>query len=375
MQDHEVTGAKAGVFLETFYKPKAAVQVNALSVRAFDAGDQLTGATGDQWDALVRAQHVATRCDLLDPKRAGAGAGVAFATRCGDVVFVQADQPATGGAVFDRILEARRHDAEDGRRGSPTARSAPGSAASLPPPTPPSGTTDSRSSIGRVACLDLGDSTAVVWSHEPAGVIGVVRVKDDDRAGVEGLRPRLAAVRVRRGAGLSHERTGCGREPRPLPHPERIGLVREPHVLQPRGDDGGRVFLVVEDLQRHLVVRRRVELRVDGLDDRLDLGRRLLLVDQRDRVVRRLQALVVLQQDVVGLDDAAAGEEQADVDRAVVERLVGDRATRVELLDLFEVEAVELLLLGAEAERAVEALGRATEDELVAPPASGPRPS
>lgn len=188
VQDREVTGTKAGVFLETFYKPKAAVQVNALSVRAFDTDHQLSGTTGDQWDALVRAQHVAARCDLLDPKRAGAGAGAAFATQCGDVVFVQASQPANGAKQFDRLLQHAGSTLKT-VKGLPNCSKRTGVQGTLPPPTAPSGTTDSRSKIGRVACLDLGRSTAVVWSHEPAGVIGVTRVKDNDRAAWKGYGP------------------------------------------------------------------------------------------------------------------------------------------------------------------------------------------
>ena len=188
VRDHEVTGPKAGVFLETFYKPKAAVQVNALSVRAFDPGHQLTGATGDEWDALVRAQRVAARCTLLDPKRARTGTGAAFATRCGDVVFVPTPQPAKGVKTFDRLLQ-RAGSTPETVKSLPDCSKRSGIQGSLPPPTSPSGTTDSRSSIGRVACLDLGDSTAVVWSHEPAGVIGVVRVKNDDRAAWKGYGP------------------------------------------------------------------------------------------------------------------------------------------------------------------------------------------
>jgi hypothetical protein len=40
-----------------------------------------------------------------------------------------------------------------------------------------------------VACLDLEDSTAVLWSHEPSGVIGVTRVDRDDHAAWKGYGP------------------------------------------------------------------------------------------------------------------------------------------------------------------------------------------
>src|SRR5207342_2962308 len=52
------------------------------------------------------------------------------------------------------------------------------------------------------------------------------------------------------------------------------------------------------------------------------------------------------------------------LDVAVLERLDGYRASRVELLDLLELEAVDLLRLGAEAEVTVLALGRPAEREL-----------
>jgi hypothetical protein len=175
VQDREVTGPKAGVFLETFFKPNAAVQVNSLSVRAFDTGHRLTGATGDQWDALVGAQHIAARCDLLDPKHTGAGAGAAFATQCGDVVYVQASPPTTGAQLFDRLL----------RRAGTTLEKVQG----LPDCSKRTGIEGPLSTTGRVACLDLGDSTAVVWSNEPAGVVGVIRVKHDDRAAWKGYGP------------------------------------------------------------------------------------------------------------------------------------------------------------------------------------------
>jgi hypothetical protein len=34
---------------------------------------------------------------------------------------------------------------------------------------------------GRVACVDSGDATAVIWVDEPAGVVGVARIDDDAR--------------------------------------------------------------------------------------------------------------------------------------------------------------------------------------------------
>jgi hypothetical protein len=43
--------------------------------------------------------------------------------------------------------------------------------------------------VGRVACLDLGDTTAVVWLNETAGVIGVVRVPDAARRPWKGFGP------------------------------------------------------------------------------------------------------------------------------------------------------------------------------------------
>ncbi len=181
VRDSAVTGAKAGVFLETFYKPKAAIQVNALSVRAFGSKQRLTGGIADEWDAVLGAQRVATRCELLDPKQAGVGAGVAFATRCGSVVFLQAAPPQGGEALLDRIL-AKSRTTLTKVPGLPDCSKRTGVVGPLPPPTTPTGPTDGPSGAGRVACLDLGSSTAVVWSHEPTGVIGVIRVPHDDHA-------------------------------------------------------------------------------------------------------------------------------------------------------------------------------------------------
>jgi hypothetical protein len=179
VQDRAVSGTRAGVFVETFFKPNATVQVNALSVRAFTDRHQVGDAAAAGWDALVRAQLVAPRCTLLDPKSANGGPGVDAVTQCGTVVFLHAAAPANGASVFNRIV----HDADPKLT---AVKTLPGCAHHTgirgPLPAPPGATGAAATSIGSVACIDLGGSTLVVWSHDPGGIVGLARVDTKDRA-------------------------------------------------------------------------------------------------------------------------------------------------------------------------------------------------
>ena len=109
-------------------------------------------------------------------------------TRCGSVLLLQADPGQQGNHTFDRIIK-QADDSLDAVKGLPNCRKRTTILGPLPPPTPPDGTTDARTSIGRVACLDLGDSTAVIWVHDLAGVVGITRVKDGERAAWKGYGP------------------------------------------------------------------------------------------------------------------------------------------------------------------------------------------
>ncbi len=97
------------------------------------------------------------------------------------MVFLQAAPPQHGKALLDRIL-AKTGTTLTKVPGLPDCSKRTGVVGPLSPATPPTGTTDGQAGVGRVACLDLGGSTAVVWSHEPTGVIGVIRVQHDDHA-------------------------------------------------------------------------------------------------------------------------------------------------------------------------------------------------
>ena len=88
----------------------------------------------------------------------------------------------------------------------------------------------------------------------------------------------------------------------------------------------------------------------------------VLAHDGRD-VVGLLQMLVVLQHHpAVRVDDARRREEQADVDRAAVERRDGQRAADVQRLEAPEHHAVRVLQPDG-AERTCRTLGRATQGQ------------
>jgi hypothetical protein len=178
---------KVGVFVETFHQPDATVQVRSLTVRAFRDRSRLSGAATDGWNDLLRTTAAATPCTLLETKRARVSASTLFVTKCGSVMYLQTDPTDRGPKVFDQILTKSGADLKP-VKGLPNCAKRTGIQGPLPPPTP-AGYTDTRPSIGRVACLDLEDSTAVVWQHDLAGVIGVTRVKDGDRAAWKGYGP------------------------------------------------------------------------------------------------------------------------------------------------------------------------------------------
>jgi hypothetical protein len=170
-----------GVFVETFALPNATITVNRLSARGFVDRSRVTDATALRWDALLRSQRVTNRCALLEPKRIGAIGGASFVSKCGTTLLVQLPDAASATREYKRMLERGGTSLEKVKQ-LPDCSQRTGVQGPLPPPTPPAGVGDQRTSIGRVACLDLGDTTAVVWLHQAAGIIGVVRVRDNDRA-------------------------------------------------------------------------------------------------------------------------------------------------------------------------------------------------
>lgn len=187
-RDASIKGGEVGVFVETFAEPNATIQVRSLSVRSFRDRRRLTDATVARWNGLLLAQNVSKTCALIDPFAAGVDARGAAVTRCGSVVFIQPADPQRGLRAYSHILDDSGA-MFDTVKGLPNCAKRTGIRGPLPPPTPPADVTDSRASIGRVACLDLGGSTAVVWVQDPSGVIGVTRVKDNDRAAWKGYGP------------------------------------------------------------------------------------------------------------------------------------------------------------------------------------------
>lgn len=170
-----------GVFVETFTLPNATITVNRLSARGFVDRSRVTDATALLWDAVLRAQAVANRCALLEPKRLGAIRDASFVTKCGTTLLVQLPDAASAAREYQRMLD-RAGTSLDKLQQLPDCSKRTGVQGPLPPPTPPAGVSDQRPSIGRVACLDLGGTTAVVWLNQAAGIIGVVRVRGNDRA-------------------------------------------------------------------------------------------------------------------------------------------------------------------------------------------------
>jgi hypothetical protein len=120
------------------------------------------------WDDFVRRQQVADRCTLLDPRRARVPAGSRFVTRCGDATYLSYSEPTVALRAYTRLLAATEADLEEVRR-LPDCPTGTGTAGPFPP-------------AGRLACLDLGDATAVVWFNEHASMVGIARIDDDARA-------------------------------------------------------------------------------------------------------------------------------------------------------------------------------------------------
>jgi hypothetical protein len=174
-----------GVFVETFALPNATITVNRLSARGFVDRSRVTDATASQWDALLRAQAVTNRCSLLEPTRLGVIRDASFVSKCGTTLLVQLPDAASATREYQRLLGKTGTSLEKLER-LPDCSKLSNVEGPLPPPTPPAGPTDQRTSIGRVACLDIGDNIAVVWLNEAAGVIGAVRVAGTNRRAWKG---------------------------------------------------------------------------------------------------------------------------------------------------------------------------------------------
>lgn len=175
----------AGVFVETFTLPNATITVNRLSARGFVDRSRVTDATALRWDALLRDQRVTNRCALLEPKHLGAIRDASFVSKCGTTLLVKLPDTASTVGAYRRTLKQAGTSLEPVKQ-LPDCPKRTGIEGPLPPPTPPAGVADPRPSIGRVACLDLGDTTAVVWRNDGAGIIGIVRVGENDRAAWRG---------------------------------------------------------------------------------------------------------------------------------------------------------------------------------------------
>jgi hypothetical protein len=172
-QDAQLSGpGRAGVFVETFAEPNASVVVNHFVARAFPSRDAVTDAVVTSWDDFVRRQAVGTSCTLLRTAATRAPGEPMWVGRCGGTLTLKYPTPALAEAAYNRLL--RRVDADlEQQSAAPNCRKQ-------------TGVTGPLYGAGRVACLDLGDATAVAWLNEPNGVVGVARVDDDDRAAWRG---------------------------------------------------------------------------------------------------------------------------------------------------------------------------------------------
>jgi hypothetical protein len=196
VRDRTIRGPHVGVFLESFAEPNSVVKVTSLSVRAYDDRAQVSESAADGWEDLMRTQHVARTCTLLDRKTARTAAGALYASRCGPVVFVGMPTPADGARAYARML----------RESGAALRTVPGLPdcpkrtnvrGPLPSPTTATATSSTSATtattepprLGTVACVALDGATAVVWIHSLPGVIGVRRVAARDRAAWKGYGP------------------------------------------------------------------------------------------------------------------------------------------------------------------------------------------
>jgi hypothetical protein len=178
---------RVGVFVETFAEANANVTVNRVRAFAYPDRSRVADATIGPWDAFTDTQRVSRRCDLLDPARAGVSRRATFVIRCGDVVAVKFPDAALATAEYARMLTRAGTELTNVKT-LPNCRTRTGVLGPLsaaPPAT--AGTTPA--GIGRVACLDLGNGTAVVWLNGGAALIGVRRVGPDDHAAWRGYGP------------------------------------------------------------------------------------------------------------------------------------------------------------------------------------------
>ncbi len=187
-RDDSITGGEVGVFVETFAEPDATVQVRSLSVRSFRNRRRVTDATVAQWNALLVGQSVSKTCALIDPVATGVDARGMVVTRCGTVLFLRPANVARGMLEYSHILDQSGATLEE-VKGLPNCAKRTGIRGSLPPAPPAAGVAGSGTSVGRVACIDLHGTTAIIWVHEPSGVIGVARLGENDRSAWEGYGP------------------------------------------------------------------------------------------------------------------------------------------------------------------------------------------
>lgn len=149
-----------------------------------DRGPRL-GVTVDA--PLTNPARLDRRCDLFDPARTGLGGPPVFVTRCGPVTYAKFTDGAAATREYAHIL-TRAGTGLHNTKGLPDCRRRTGLLGPLPtassaaaPGTPPG--------IARVACLDLGDRTAVVWLDSGTALLGVRTVADDDHRTWRGYGP------------------------------------------------------------------------------------------------------------------------------------------------------------------------------------------
>src|ERR1700730_6077935 len=173
--------------------------------------------------------------------------------------------------------------------------------------------------------------------------------------------PSSARWSSRRPASARSAEKWGGRSGRPQ---VKSGSGLEAVVLEPGCRDLVRVGLVHVRLLVHLDQVVGGELGRDVVESGGGVTRQDLGAPERNDVVGVLQVLVVLQLDVLaGRVGAVAGEDEADVDVALVPGRLGQRAASVERLEGLEVQPVDPLQPGL-AEGAGGALKRTAKRPL-----------
>ncbi len=171
--DDTYASGSVGVFSATFDEPNASIAVTSFAASGIIDDDAVSNEAYSAWSRFYRSTPAeVTRCDLVDSAASGLRPVPLFVTLCNGVQYAQLADSDEAEDVFGAFVADAASGDVDSAREFPDCRTETDVVGPLPE------SVDLPVS-GEVACIDRGDSIAVIWWND-AGIVGAYQVAPDD---------------------------------------------------------------------------------------------------------------------------------------------------------------------------------------------------